>query len=124
MGYRARAAAFLAAAGLLMLPSSALAGSNLSIDQTLDEPDPVVPGDAQPGVPVLPPVQVAEPADGLERPPAGNDAGRVEDHVAHEEGFEHVDAGAARGVDDALWLQCLVARVGVRAHQRELRVAP
>jgi uncharacterized repeat protein (TIGR01451 family) len=45
MGNRARAAAGLAAAALvLILPSSALAGSDLSIDQTLDEPDPVVQG--------------------------------------------------------------------------------
>jgi uncharacterized repeat protein (TIGR01451 family) len=44
MGNRATLAAGLVAAVALMLPASALATSNLSIDQTLDEPDPVVQG--------------------------------------------------------------------------------
>jgi len=45
MGNRVRATAGLAATGLvLLLPASALATSNLSVNQTLDEPDPVVQG--------------------------------------------------------------------------------
>jgi uncharacterized repeat protein (TIGR01451 family) len=45
MGKPARAAAFLAAMGLLaLMPATALAGSNLAIDHTAEEPDPVVQG--------------------------------------------------------------------------------
>ena len=45
MGYRARAVAFLVAAGLLlMLPSSAVAAANLSVDHTAETADPVVQG--------------------------------------------------------------------------------
>ena len=78
--------------------------------------------DPQPGVPVLPLAQIAEPTDAFERRTPHEHTRRIEHHVVDEETLEHPPRRLLSRVNDALALHLFVARVGVTADERDLRM--
>ena len=78
--------------------------------------------DPQPGIPVLPLAQIAEPADAFEHGTPHEHTRRIEHHVVDEETLEHPPRRILGRVNDALALHLFVAGVGVTADERDLRM--